>query len=256
MPGVPYAHDQLTRNLPARMTAPLVAITATTRMMEGLPRVRLNEAYADAVRAVGLVPLVLPPIEPPELDSVLAAVDGILFSGGEDVAPSEYGEDTSSRTDAPNRPRDRCELALARLARERKVPSLAVCRGIQVMNVAFGGTLVQDIPTECPSTLRHDRADARASRVHDVTIERDSALARALGATALTVNSSHHQSLARIADGLRVTARAPDGVIEGAEWVADDWWMLGVQWHPEELLRDANDWDRSLFRAFADRVRL
>ena len=105
MPGVPYAHDQLTRNRPARVTAPLVAITATTRIMDGLPRVRLNEAYADAVRAVGLVPLVLPPIEPSELDSVLAAVDGILFSGGEDVAPSEYGEDMSSRTDAPNRPR-------------------------------------------------------------------------------------------------------------------------------------------------------
>lgn len=237
------------------MTAPLVAITATTRIIDGLPRARLNEAYLDAIRAVGLVPLIVAPMEPAELESVLGGVHGVVLSGGEDVAPSEYGAEMSPRTDAPHRPRDQCELALARMAHDRRVPTLAICRGIQVMNVAFGGTLVQDIPSECPSALKHDRADARAVRVHDARIEPGSGLERALGTHALSVNSSHHQSVARIAPGLRVTARATDGIVEGAEWVADDWWMLGVQWHPEELMKDANDWDRALFRAFAARVR-
>lgn len=237
------------------MTAPLVAITATTRETDGRSRVRLNEAYLDALRAVGLVPLVLPPVEPSELDPVLRAVHGVVLSGGEDVSPAEYGADASPHTAAPHRQRDRCELALARLAHERRLPTLAICRGAQVLNVAFGGTLVQDIQSECPAALQHDRADARTSREHEVAVEPDSALARVLGASRLGVNTSHHQSVGRPAPGVRVTARAPDGIIEGVEWVADDWWMLAVQWHPEELIRDAADWDRRLFQAFADRVR-
>jgi putative glutamine amidotransferase len=92
-------------------------------------------------------------------------------------------------------------------------------------------------------------------RVHDVSIEPRTLLADAIGETRISVNSSHHQALARVGDGLRVTARSPDGIIEGAEWVRDDWWMLAVQWHPEELVRDAANWDRGLFKAFADRVR-
>lgn len=237
------------------MPAPLVAVTATTKMIDGLPRVRLNEAYLDAVRAVGLVPLVVAPLEPPELASVIGAVRGVLLTGGEDVAPGEYGAATSPETDPPHRRRDRCEIALVRMARERGLPTLAICRGIQVTNVAFGGTLVQDIPSEYQSALRHDRADARSTRVHDVQAEADSRIAQALGATRLSVNSSHHQSVAGIAPGLRVVARAPDGIVEGAEWTGDDWWMLGVQWHPEELLHDAQEWDRGLFAAFAARVR-
>lgn len=237
------------------MPAPLVAVTATTKMIDGLPRVRLNEAYLDAVRAVGLVPLVVPPLEPSELASVIGAVRGVLLTGGEDVAPGEYGAAASPESEPPHRRRDQCEISLVRMARERGVPTLAICRGIQVANVAFGGTLVQDIPTECPSALTHDRADARSTRVHDVLVEPGSRIARALGTTRLPVNSSHHQSLARVAPGLGVVARAPDGIVEGVEWTGDDWWMLGVQWHPEELVQDAQEWDRGLFAAFASRVR-
>jgi putative glutamine amidotransferase len=143
-----------------------------------------------------------------------------------------------------------------RLARDRNIPTLAICRGIQVVNVALGGTLVQDIPTELPSKINHDQAEngRRAMRVHDVFIEPGSKLAGAVGATKVEVNSSHHQALSRVAEGLRVTGTASDGVIEGAEWQGDYWWMLGVQWHPEELIKDAADWDRGLFRAFARRV--
>ncbi|MEX2153578.1 MAG: gamma-glutamyl-gamma-aminobutyrate hydrolase family protein, partial [Gemmatimonadaceae bacterium] len=173
----------------------------------------------------------------------------------EDVDPAEYRADRNPLTQAPHQRRDRCELALVQLAHDRRLPTLAICRGIQVVNVALGGSLIQDISTECPSSIVHDQSDERRARVHEVTIERESKLAAAVGATSISVNSSHHQALARVAEGLRVTARSPDGIIEGAEWEADDWWMLGVQWHPEELVRDTANWDRGLFNAFAARVR-
>lgn len=235
------------------MSAPLVALTATTKEIDGMMRVRLNDAYIQAIRAAGLTPLVLPPLPPSELEPVLAAVRGVVLTGGEDVDPAEYGV-SSAGSHPPHRERDKCELGLVRLARDRNVPTLAICRGIQVVNVALGGTLVQDIPTECASKINHDQPEARAMRVHDVFIEPGSKLANAVGGTKVEVNSSHHQALARVADGLRVTAKAMDGVIEGAEWQGDYWWMLGVQWHPEELLSDASDWDRGLFRAFARQV--
>jgi len=233
---------------------PLVALSATTKDIGGMMRVRLNEAYVDAVRAAGLTPLVLPPLEPHELEAVATAVSGVVLTGGEDVDPAEYGAERGAKTTVIHHRRDKCELALVRLAHERRLPTLAICRGIQLVNVALGGTLVQDIASECPSSIDHDQSAEREMRVHDVSIEPQSKLFAAVGDTRISVNSSHHQALARVADGLRVTAKAPDGIVEGAEWVHDDWWMLAVQWHPEELVRDAADWDRGLFRAFAARV--
>ena len=236
------------------MTAPLVALTSTTKDIGGMMRVRLNEAYVNAARAAGLTPIVVPPIDPEALGPILDAVDGVILTGGEDVDPSEYGAAAGPKTQPAHRQRDRCELALVRLARERRIPTLAICRGIQVLNVALGGTLVQDIASECHTAIAHDQSAARGARVHDVRIESDSLLARAVGGSAITVNSSHHQAVARVANGLRVTGRAPDDIIEGAEWEGDDWWMLAVQWHPEELIEDARPWDRGLFRAFASEL--
>ena len=214
-------------------------------------RVRLNEAYVEAAREAGLIPLVLPPLDPAELSPVLDAVDGLVLTGGEDVDPAEYGAARSEKTEGIHARRDKCEIAALKLARERRMPTLAICRGLQVANVALGGTLVQDIPTERPSDVVHDLAKERAARVHGVSVDKGSRLADVLGDTSITVNSSHHQAVDRVAPGLRVTARSPDGVIEGVEWTADDWWLLGVQWHPEELTRDDKPWDRRLFAAFA-----
>ena len=236
------------------MTSALVALTATTKEIGGLMRVRLNEAYVDAAREAGLVPLVLPPLDPAEVGAVLDAVSGIILTGGEDVDPAEYGAARSDKTESIHTRRDKCEIAALQLARERRMPTLAICRGIQIANVALGGTLVQDIPTERPSDVEHDLPRERATRVHDVAVDEGSQLAKVLGDTRLTVNSSHHQSVDRVAPGLRVTARSTDGIIEGVEWTADDWWMLGVQWHPEELTRDDMPWDRRLFEAFATAV--
>lgn len=218
-------------------------------------RVRLNEAYVEAVREAGLTPLVVPPLSAEELPAIADVVAGIVLTGGEDVAPAHYGAAPAAQTTSVHSRRDECELALARLAHERRVPTLAICRGIQLVNVAFGGTLIQDIPTEKPSGIRHDLSEQRTSRVHDVRVDPDSRLGEVIGAEAISVNSSHHQAIGKVAGRLRVSARAPDGIIEGAEWVADDWWMLAVQWHPEELTHDGKPWDRALFKAFAERVR-
>src|SRR5687767_10585280 len=138
------------------MTSPVVALSATTKVIDGLTRVRLNQAYVDAVRAAGLTPLILPPLKPTELEDVLDAVRGIVLTGGEDVDPAEYSAARHSKTQTAHTERDKCELALTRRARERGLPTLAICRGIQVVNVALGGTLVQDIPSEHPSEINHD----------------------------------------------------------------------------------------------------
>lgn len=230
---------------------PLVAISASTRTTDGTERVRLNQAYVTAAEDAGLVPIVIPPLtDTSAVHRILDTVAGLVLSGGEDVDPSHYGAERHPATGSAHRDRDACELELARWAQRRSVPTLAICRGVQLLNVSLGGTLIQDIPTQVPDAELHDDAP-RDARVHDIRIASDSELARALGATSIRVNSIHHQALDRVADGLRVTASASDGVIEGVEWSDSDWWALGVQWHPEELTRTTEEWDRRLFHAFA-----
>jgi putative glutamine amidotransferase len=146
------------------------------------------------------------------------------------------------------------EIALIKAAREMRKPVLAICRGPQVLNVALGGTLIQDIPDEVPGALEHNARDDRAGRVHAVEVEPGSLLADALGSTSVSVNSLHHQSVLDVAPGLRVTATAPDGVVEGIESSSDAWWAIGVQWHPEEMNDSPEPWDRGIFRAFADKL--
>jgi putative glutamine amidotransferase len=237
----------------------VVAVTAPSETVGGRVRVRVNAAYTQALAAAGLVPLVVPPLRAPgaAAAAILAAVAGLVVTGGEDVDPACYGADTHPALGAVNAERDATEIALVRAARERGLPTLAICRGVQLLNVALGGTLFQDLPTERPGTGSHDPADAaRSARTHPVRVEPGSRLAGSLGCDSLHVNSLHHQALDRVAPALRATAHAPDGVIEGAE-SADPaaWWAVGVQWHPEELIDTAEPWDRALFAAFAAEVR-
>jgi putative glutamine amidotransferase len=237
------------------LSAPLVGLTATTAAADGIVRVRTNVAYVRALESAGLVPLVLPPLNASHAERALDAVSGLVLTGGEDVAPWRYGEPPHPALASVNEPRDAFELSLITAARDRGLPTLAICRGIQVLNVALGGTLVQDIPSQCPRALSHSPGDGRAARVHDIAVDSDSRLAEVLNANRLSVNSAHHQCIARVADGLRVTARSPDGIIEGAEWESADWWAVGVQWHPEELIETPEPWDRGLFASFAARCR-
>lgn len=230
---------------------PAVAVSATTEVIRGLLRVRGNASYTNALHSVRLRPYILPVLEAADADAMLDGMHGLVLTGGEDVDPRHYGARPHATVSDMHTGRDAFEMALLLAARARRLPTFAICRGIQLANVALGGTLVQDIPSERPGSLTHDGAGARDERVHDVGVEDASVLAAALGATRLSVNSFHHQSLATVAPGLSAVSHAPDGIIEGVEWTADRWWLLGVQWHPEELTGTSESWDRNLFGAFA-----
>lgn len=241
---------------------PLIAVTSTSEMIRGCPRVRVNAAYTTALEHAGAIPIVIPPLSGADalsaetFDKLLRSVDALVLTGGEDVDPVHYRAARHPRLGATNPARDATEIALVRAAKARRLPTLAICRGVQLVNVALGGTLLQDIATERGGSIDHDSSESPNSRVHGAQIDHDSRLASALGETQLRVNSFHHQALDRVADCLRVTARAPDGIVEGVEWIGDeDWWLVGVQWHPEELTLTPERWDRSLFGALVEEAR-
>jgi len=234
---------------------PAVAVTATTESIRGVLRVRANASYTDSLHSARLRPFILPLLDPGDADAMLDGMDGLVLTGGEDIDPRHYGLRAHPALGDVHAGRDSFELALVRAAMARRLPTLAICRGIQIANVALGGTLVQDLPSEWPGALQHEGTWPRDQRVHGVRVEARSRLAKSLGAEKLTVNSFHHQAVASLAPGLTAVAHAPDGVIEGVEWTGDDWWMLGVQWHPEELTGTTESWDRDLFLAFAAAVR-
>lgn len=236
-------------------TLPPVAVTATTEIIRDVPRTRANVAYLDAARAAGLRPYILPVLAPDDAAAMLDGMAGLLLTGGEDVDPAHFGAEPHAALGEVHAARDAFELALVRAARDLRLPTLAICRGVQVANVALGGTLVQDIASEHAGALAHESGLARNARAHEMHVAPRSRLAAALGATRLLVNSMHHQSVADVASSLAAVARAPDGIIEGVEWPGDDWWMVGVQWHPEELTGTPDPWDRALFAAFARAVR-
>jgi putative glutamine amidotransferase len=232
-----------------------VAVTASIRPDGDTSRVRLTAAYVTALESAGLIPLIVPPLSSANAAAaVLDSVAGLVLTGGEDVDPARYGEKRHEKVRSVNAARDATEAALIQAARERGTPVLAICRGIQILNVALGGTLVQDIPSQCDGGIAHDDEGPRDSRSHEISIEPGSLIAKAIGTEHCTVNSFHHQSVKRVADGMRVTARSPDGIIEGIESTSDDWWVMAVQWHPEEMTDSAEPWDRGLFKAFARKL--
>jgi len=237
--------------MPQRLVA-LSASSAPHSGRIGAARVGINDAYVRALQSAGLVPLIIPPsLSADDARAVVAGAAGLLLSGGEDVDPARYGAARHPLTQAAHHGRDATGLALLQAAREAQRPTLAICRGLQVLNVALGGTLTQDLAAERPECLVHPRDDARRARVHDVTIAPGSRLSAATRELAIQVNSLHHQAVDRLAPALRATAHAPDGVVEAAE-TSDEWWVLAVQWHPEELMDDPKPWDRAIFAAFAN----
>ena len=203
--------------------------------------------YVEAIRRAGGDPRVLSLDAGPSLEGI----DGVLMTGGGDVDPAHYGESRHPKTHEPDQARDDFELALAKLALQRNMPMLAVCRGLQVVNVAAGGTLIQDIPSEVNRALAH-QVDAPPSAIaHEVWVTAGSRLAcmmeEQLEGDVLHVNSRHHQAVAQPADGFDVTATAPDGVVEAIER-KDAPFCVGVQWHPENFWRTGEF--RPLFEEF------
>jgi len=201
------------------------------------PRLGLNRTYIQAVVRAGGLPLLIPHLEDRALlRAVYERLDGLLLTGGEDIHPGHFREAIHERCRSISPERDATELPLARWAVEEGKPLLGICRGIQVMNVALGGSLYQDIGVQCPAAGRHDWYPGfpRTLLAHGVALVEGTHLARILEAAALEVNSLHHQSIKDVAPAMAVTAVAPDGIVEGVE-VRDHPFALGVQWHPEEL---------------------
>jgi putative glutamine amidotransferase len=215
-------------------------------LVDGRERVTLNTAYVRALESAGLVPLAVPTmLAADRAGAALAAVRGLVLTGGEDVAPDRYGAAPHPRLGEVDPVRDAAELALIAAARQRGIPILAICRGIQILNVALGGTLYQDLDSERPGPVPH----AGEKSHHAVRVETGSLLERTLGTRSATVNSRHHQAIRDLAPGLKAVAWADDGVIEGAEAAdARAPWMVAVQWHPEDLT------ERALFDGFARAV--
>jgi putative glutamine amidotransferase len=232
------------------VSAPRIGITGVLRLWDGAERTGVNAAYARSVLAAGGVPLILSPvIEPSYAARALDGLDGLLLTGGEDIDPAWYGADRSPQLYPPSRERDLFELAVFAAARQRELPVLGICRGIQLVNVGLGGTLYQDLPSERPGPVDHNPPADRTARSHAVLLEAGSRAAAALGATRLSVNSFHHQSIRDLAPALVVSGVTEDGVIEVVESPADAPWLLAVQWHPEEMHADGRAPERGLFRA-------
>src|SRR5581483_2287297 len=221
----------------------------------GITTCQKLEDYRQAVLHVGAdVRLLDPSMAVP---AALAGLDGLLLTGGEDVDPAQYGEARHPSVVDVDPRRDEFELALVREGRARRLPIFAICRGIQVLNVACGGSLVQDIRSQVPGALEHRLAvppHQPIALAHEIWIEKDSLLARLMsdrlgGADTCQVNSRHHQAVRRVAPGFQVSATAPDGVIEAIEDPAADF-CLGVQWHPENFWRTGEF--RPLFEGFVE----
>jgi putative glutamine amidotransferase len=205
---------------------PSIGITTHGRNEKG--RFDVNAKYVDAVRRAGGFPVLLPPGEtqPAECFEFL---DGIVVTGGPDVEPKRYGGKMHAQVYGVDPERDACEVELVKAIFEHQKPTLCICRGMQVLNVALGGTLIEHLPDEVGEKVVH-RADTY--QMHDVEIVPDTHLARILGARRISAASWHHQAVRKTAPGLTITARAPDGVIEAVEH-ADHPDLIAVQWHPE-----------------------
>lgn len=208
-------------------------------------------SYTRAVDRAGGAPIFIPlNLDDETLRAVFARLDGLLLQGGLDVHPKEYGEEVAPYCGEIDAAEDATELRLLKWAFEKPLPTLAICRGIQVLNVAAGGSLYQDLDAQVPNILHHPHIKGNPPDflAHPIRVEPDSRLGRALGAPEIAVNSRHHQAVKQIAPGFRVTARAPDGVVEAIEPDDPRRFILGVQFHPENLIDDARI--LNLFQAF------
>lgn len=213
----------------------------------------LADDYVHAIRKAGGSPLILPTdAEGDDSPSVIEKLDGILISGGNDVSPRFYGERFDKHCGMLDTKRDQFELRLARLALEKDIPLLGICRGLQVFNVAQGGTLYQDLPSQIDFEEHSIWCGERNAATHTVTILSDTPLADILGEETVWVNSFHHQGVRDLAPGLKPAARSQDGVVE-AFWLPGKRFALAVQWHPEMMFD--SPLQARIFTAFIDACR-
>lgn len=236
------------------MAAPLIGITANYQAEENskFGTITLGESYVQAVIQAGGIPVLIPVgLSEAQTAALFDRLDGLLLTGGADVDPQRFGGVPHPRIYGINQQRDTLEIQLVQMAAEREKPFLGICRGLQVINVALGGTLYTDIGDQHPEALRHDWYPdiPRNHLAHAVQVSPLSRLAAILDADEVPVNSLHHQAILHLAPGLRPSAYSPDRLVEGVE-IADHPFGLGVQWHPEWIQEHAPQ--RQLFRALVE----
>jgi len=237
-------------------TTPVIGITGSTLVLEGMrgvSRFALSNYYVRCVTEAGGLPLILPNVAPEVAPAYLSRLDGLIMSGGLDVDPIFYGQEPQPDLGKVDQVRDAFELELVKGAREQGIPVLAICRGLQVMNVAFGGTLLQHIPAQVANALKHEQEAVRRDALsHSVDTVQGTRLHALAGSDRMRVNTFHHQSCDDMAAGFVVSARALDGVIEAIEDPQHPF-FVGVQWHPER--RPMDDLTKSLFRGLVEASR-
>jgi putative glutamine amidotransferase len=218
----------------SRRGRPSIGVTTAPVQLGDRRADAIQREYSAAVAAAGGIPRLIPSL--PHLDAadVWRGLDGLLLTGGGDVDPARYGQQAAPETASVDVERDEVELSLARFAAERTVPVLGICRGCQVLNVAFGGTLVQHLPDV--TSQPHLVSEPRSEPAHDVEVAEGSELRAVLGRGSIGVNTVHHQGIAVLAPALRPVAWSPDGLVEGVEHRTRP--ILGVQWHPESMQGD------------------
>lgn len=230
------------------MKYPIIGLTALRSPDQTSYHHILTGPYVRAVTVAGGYPIVLPSILD-RCDAALDMMDGLLLIGGGDIEAKHLGAENHPKAKFFNPLRDEFELAMIKKAAGRKMPLFGICRGMQIMNVALGGSLYQDINDEQGTAFDHMRELTPDKLVHSVSIVSESCLASILGTTSASVNSVHHQAVKDLAPGLKAVAWAPDGVIEGIESCGNGGFMLGVQWHPERIAETMPE-QRRLFERF------
>jgi len=237
------------------MNRPLIGLTTAVRHdSPGIMSAGTRNTYIQAVLDAGGLPVLVPDAPEDVLRAVFARLDGVLLPGGVDIDPAEFGETPHPLLGKVDRERDHLELTLCRWALAEDKPLLGICRGIQALNVAAGGTLYQDIPAQYPTSVTHSTTgEARGFLAHDVLIERGTRLAALLGADPLPSNSWHHQAVKDVGRGLIVTAQAGDGIVEAME-APGLRFAVAVQFHPEDLY-ETSERMRRLFTGFVEACR-
>lgn len=228
------------KNVPSRPIIGLTTYRKIAAQSTPIPLLALMPTYVEAVIAAGGVPVLIPlGLDEDALRTLLSQLDGLVLTGGGDIAGELYQSEHAEFIFDVDTDRDRVELFLAREAVAQNKPLLAICRGHQILNVALGGTLYEDVMEWMPGAIKHDFFGTfpRNHQAHIVAIEPGSKLAMTLGRAEANVNSLHHQGIRDLAPGLAATAYAPDGLIESVEAVGHPF-ALGVQWHPENLIND------------------
>lgn len=234
---------------------PLIGVSTSITVGQHPERAYVNSAYLHAVQQAGGVPVPLPPqLSASSLQQINTDLSGLLLTGGGDMDPALFDETPHATLYDVAPARDTLETSVLRLALQRGVPVLAVCRGIQVLNVALGGSLYQDVGTDPGTQLLHGQKEPRDQPTHKVKVTPGSRLAETLGADELEVNSMHHQAIKRLGRGLTAVAWAPDQIVEGVELDDPARFVLGVQWHPEELVGHSEP-ARRLFAALVAAAR-